>query len=148
MLHKFEGDKGRGPLVEAIAKQPIVAGDHALAEEIAGLVALRAVPAGATLIEQADEDNDLFLILAGEFQILVDGVVVAKRGAGDYVGEIAAIQPEFKRTATVVARTDAVVGKLPQAVLADLGDRHPTVYRAMAQQLAAHLLQRNKTSGG
>ena len=148
MLHKFEGDKGRGPLVEAIAKQPIVAGNHALAEEIAGLVALRAVAAGATLIEQADEDNDLFLILEGEFHVSIDGAVVAKRGAGDYVGEIAAIQPEFKRTATVVARTDAVVGKLPQAVLADLGDRHPTVYRAMAQQLAAHLLQRNKPGGG
>ena len=147
MLHKFEGDKGRGPLVEAIAKQPIVAGNHALAEEIAGLVALRAVPAGATLIEQADEDNDLFLILEGEFHILVDGAVAAKRGAGEYVGEIAAIQPEFKRTATVVARTDAVVGKLTEAALADLGNRHPGVYRAIAQQLAGHLLQRNKPAG-
>jgi CRP/FNR family transcriptional regulator, cyclic AMP receptor protein len=147
MLHKFKGDKGRGPLVEAIAKQPIVAGNHVLAEEIAGLVVLRAVPAGATLIEQADEDNDLFLIFEGEFQILVDGVVVAKRGAGDYVGEIAAIQPEFKRTATVVAKSDAVVGQLTEAALADLGDRYPTVYRAMAQQLAAHLLQRNKPGG-
>ena len=147
MLHKFVGDAGRGPLVEAIAKQRIVAGNHVLAEEIAGLVVLRAIPAGATLIEQADEDNDLFLIFEGEFQILVDGVVVAKRGAGDYVGEIAAIQPEFKRTATVVARSDAVVGKLTEAVLADLGDRYPTVYRAMAQKLAAHLLQRNKPTG-
>lgn len=147
MLHKFEGDKGRGPLLEAIAKQPIVAGNHALAEEIAGLVMVRAVPVGTTLIEQADEDNDLFLIFEGEFQILVDGVVVAKRGAGDYVGEIAAIQPEFKRTASVVAKSDAVVGKLTEAVLADLGDRYPIVYKAMAQQLAAHLLQRNKPAG-
>jgi CRP/FNR family cyclic AMP-dependent transcriptional regulator len=147
MLHKFEGDKGRGPLVEAIAKQPIVAGNHALAEEIAGLVALSAVPAGATLIEQAQEDNDLFLILEGEFQILLDGAVVAKRGAGDYVGEIAAIQPEFKRTATVVAKSDAVVGKLTEVALADLGGRYPTVYRAIAQQLAGHLLQRNKPGG-
>ncbi len=147
MLHRFEGDGGRGPLVAAIAKQWIVSGNRALAEEIAGSIALRAVPAGAMLIEQAQEDNDLFLIFEGEFHILVDGVVVAKRGAGDHVGEIAAIQPELKRTATVVARSDAVVGKLTESILADIGDRYPTVYKAIAQQLAARLMQRNKPAG-
>src|ERR1700761_6235806 len=148
MLQKFEGDTGRAFLIEAIARQHLTAGNRVLAEEIAGLVELRAVPAGATLIKQADEDNDLFLILDGEFQVLVDGTVAAKRGAGDYVGEIAAIQPELKRTATVVAKTDAVVGKLTEATLADLGDRYPTVYRAIAQHLAGHVLQRNKPDGG
>ena len=147
MLHRFKGESGRAPLVEAIAKQSIVAGNQALAEEIAGLVALRAVPAGATLIEQADEDNDLFLIFEGEFHILVDGVVAAKRGAGDHVGEIAAIQPALKRTATVVAKSDAVVGRLTETMLADLGDRYPIVYKAIAQQLAGRLMQRNKPAG-
>ena len=147
MLQRFEGDSGRGALVEAIAKQRLTAGNRALAEEIAGLVELRVVPAGATLIERAHEDNDLFLILEGEFIVSVDGAVVAKRGAGDYVGEIAAIQPELKRTATVVAKSDAVVGKLTEAALADLGDRYPAVYRAIAQKLAGHLLQQNKPAG-
>jgi CRP-like cAMP-binding protein len=147
MLNRFEGDIGREARVEAVARQRLLSGNRALAEEVADLVQLSAVPAGANLIEQAHEDNDLFLILEGEFHILVDGVVAAKRGAGDYVGEIAAIQPELKRTATVVARTDAVVGKLTEAILADLGDRYPTVYRTIAQQLAGHLLQRNKPGG-
>lgn len=148
MLHKFEGDGGRDALVEAVAKQPIVGGNRALAEEIAGLVSLRAVPAGGTLIQQADEDNDLFLIFEGEFHVLVDGGVVAKRGAGDHIGEIAAIQPALKRTATVVAKSDAVVGKLTHAVLTDIGDRYPTVYKAIAQQLAGRLLQQNKPAQG
>ena len=147
MLHTFEGDSGREALVEAIARQPIVAGNRALAGEIAGLVALRTVPTGGTLIQQADGDNDLFLIFEGEFHVLVDGAVVAKRGAGDHIGEIAAIQPALKRTATVVARSDAVVGKLTQATLTDLGDRYPTVYKAIAQQLAGRLLQQNKPAG-
>ena len=147
MLYRFEGDAGRGPLVDAIAKQQITSGNHALAEEIADLIALRAVPAGATLIEQASEDNDLFLIFEGEFEILVDGVVVAKRGAGEHVGEIAAIQPALKRTATVVAKSDAVVGKLTESIFADIGDRYPTVYKAIAQQLAGRLLQSNKPAG-
>ena len=144
MLDRFEGDVGHGPLVEAIARQPIASGNHALAEEIASLVELRAVPAGATLIEQAYEDNDLFLIFEGEFHVLVNGDVVAKRGAGEHVGEIAAIQPALKRTASVVAKSDAVVGKLTEGVLADLGDRYPIVYKAIAQQLAGRLLQKNK----
>ena len=144
MLYRFEGDRGREARIEAIAKQRLMSGNDALAKEIADLVELRAVPAGATLIEQAHEDNDLFLIFEGEFQILVDGAVVAKRGAGDHVGEIAAIQPELKRTATVVAMSDAVVGKLTESTLADIGDRYPSVYKAIAQQLAGRLLQRNK----
>jgi CRP/FNR family transcriptional regulator, cyclic AMP receptor protein len=144
MLDRFEGDRGRGPRVEAIAKQRITSGNHALAEELADVIELHAVPAGATLIEQAHEDNDLFLILEGEFHVLVDGVVVARRGAGDHVGEVAAIQPEFKRTATVVAKSDAVVGKLTESILLDIGDRYPTVYTVIAQQLAGRLLQRNK----
>jgi choline dehydrogenase-like flavoprotein len=98
------------------------------------LVVLRAVPVGDTLIQQADEDSDLFLIFEGEFQVLVGGAVVAKRGAGDHIGEIAAIQPALKRTATVVAKSDAVVGKLTQSILTDIGDRYPSVYKAIAQQ--------------
>jgi CRP/FNR family transcriptional regulator, cyclic AMP receptor protein len=144
MLDRFEGDQGRGLRIEAIAKQRITSGNHALAEELADMIELRAVPAGTTLIEQANEDNDLFLILEGELHVLVDGVVVARRGAGDHVGEVAAIQPEFKRTATVVAKSDAVVGKITESVLADIGDRYPIVYKVIAQQLAGRLLQQNK----
>jgi CRP/FNR family cyclic AMP-dependent transcriptional regulator len=144
MLDTFEGDQGRGSRIEAIAKQQLTSGNYALAEEIADLIELSAVPAGTTLIEQANEDNDLFLILEGELHVLVDEVVVARLGAGDHVGEIAAIQPEFKRTATVVAKSDAVVGKLTEAILVDIGDRYPIVYKVIAQQLAGRLLQRNK----
>jgi CRP-like cAMP-binding protein len=148
MLNRFEGDRGHKALVDAIARQPITAGNRVLAEEIAGRVALRAVPAGGTLIQQAGEDNDLFLIIEGEFQVLVGGTVVAKRGAGDYIGEIAAIQPALKRTATVMAKSDAVVGKLTQPAFTDIGDRYPTVYKAIAQQLAGRLMQQNKPAGG
>lgn len=148
MLEIFQGDRGREALVGALAKQSIVAGNRALAEEIAGKAELRAVPAGGTLIQQADEDNDLFLILEGEFHVSVDGALVAKRRAGDHIGEIAAIQPALKRTATVVAKSDSVVGKLTHAVLTDIGDRYPTVYKAIAQQLAGRLFQQNKPAEG
>jgi CRP-like cAMP-binding protein len=148
MLETFEGDRGREALVDAIAIQPITAGNRALAEEVADLVVLRAVPVGDTLIQQADEDSDLFLIFEGEFQVLVGGAVVAKRGAGDHIGEIAAIQPALKRTATVVAKSDAVVGKLTQSILTDIGDRYPSVYKAIAQQLAGRLMQQNKPVEG
>jgi len=147
MLDRFEGDSGREALIDAIARQPMTAGNRALAAEIAGLVTLRAVPAGGTLIQQAHEDNDLFLIFEGEFHVLVGGAVVAKRGAGDHIGEIAAIQPALKRTATVIAKSDAVVGKLTQPVLTDIGDRYPTVYKVIAQQLAGRLMQQNKPEG-
>ena len=147
MLNRFEGDAGRGPRVEAIARQRIAYRNLPLAEEIADVIELKAVPAGTALIEQADTDADFFLIFEGEFNILVDGAVVAKRGAGEHVGEIAAIQPELKRTATVVAKSDAVVGRLSEAIFTDVGNRHPTVYKAIAQQLAWRLMQQNRPAG-
>jgi len=144
MLNRFEGNAGRGSRVEAIARQRIAYRNLPLAEEIADVIELRTVPAGTALIAQADTDADFFLIFECEFNILVDGAVVAKRGAGEHVGEIAAIQPELKRTATVVAKSDAVVGRMSEAVFTAVGNRYPTVYRAIAQQLAGRLMQQTR----
>ena len=47
MQNRFEGAAGRGPRVEAIARQRIAYRNLALAEEIADVIELRAVPAPA-----------------------------------------------------------------------------------------------------
>jgi len=143
MLDRFLGDKGRRLRVEAFLSQRLVVGNRALADELADRVELLAVCAHATLIEQGAEDNDIYFILSGVFDVVVNGRSVAKRGPNDHVGEMAAIQPTQKRSASVVALEDAVVGKLQEDIFNEIGSRHPEMYRFIAQELSRRLLQRN-----
>lgn len=143
MKERFEGDAGRRLLTEALKTQKVVAGNLALAEVLAGLVEVRAVKAGETIIRQGASDNDLFFILTGSFSIVVNGKVVARRGAHEHVGEMAAIEPSQARTATVMADEDSVVCKLSESQLADVGQRYPDIWRAFAMELVRRLAQRN-----
>ncbi len=143
MIKRFEGKTGRKILVETLQEQKIVAGNTALAEQLADTAALLEVKVGTEIIKQADNDNDIYLIIAGSFDIVVNGRKVARRFPNDHVGEMAAIQPTQRRSATVVAAEDAVVCKLTEPELTVLGQEHPNIWRFFAKELARRLEQRN-----
>src|SRR5258708_6240292 len=143
MISRFEGVSGRRLRVETIAGQKLVGGNVALAEELADRVSLLALSKGQNLIEQNDGGNDLYLIFSGVFDVMVNGRIIGKRGPYDHVGEMAAIQPTQKRSATLTATEDAVVAKLSEADVHELGTRYPNIYRHIAQELARRLMQRN-----
>jgi CRP/FNR family transcriptional regulator, cyclic AMP receptor protein len=143
MIKRFEGEDGKKTLVEALRDQKIVAGNTALAEQIASTASLISVKAGAAIIEQGASDNDLYLIVAGAFDILVNGRRIARRGVNDHVGEMAAIQPSQRRSATVVAAEESVVSKLTEPQLSELASRYPDIWRTIAKELARKLEQRN-----
>ena len=103
MLQRFEGDSGRRLRVETLLAQKLVAGSAELAGELADRVTLRALPKDEVLIQQGGGDNDLFFLLSGMLDVIVNGRRVAKRGPGNHVGEMAAVQPSQKRAASVIA---------------------------------------------
>ncbi len=121
----------------------MVAGNLALAEELAGLVQLMHIKAGDTIIHQDAYDNDIYFILVGRFRIVIKGRVTGHRGVSDHVGEMAAIEPTQVRSATIVADKDSVVCKISEPQLADLGRRYPDIWRNLAKELARRLAQRN-----
>src|ERR1700733_7243795 len=96
LLDRFRGEGGRRLCVEALEAQRLVSGNRKLAEDLADRAEALAVPAGQTLISQGAEDNDIYFILAGTFDVVVNGRRVAGRSAGDHVGEMAAVQPAQK----------------------------------------------------
>jgi CRP-like cAMP-binding protein len=75
--------------------------------------ALRPVelPAGAYLIRQREEGDAYYAIAAGELDVTPDGRLLRRCGRGEGVGEIALLRA-VPRTASVVARTDALVYEL------------------------------------
>ena len=96
MLERFSGEKGRRLLVEAFARQRLVAGNGQLAEELADKVEVTSTPRGQVLIAQGGEDNNIFFILSGTFDISINGRRVAARGTDEHVGEMAAVEPSQK----------------------------------------------------
>jgi predicted nucleotide-binding protein len=143
MLSRFAGDAGRRLRLEALAAQKLIAGNRALAEEVDGKAQLLLVRAGDTLIEQGGTDNDVFLILVGSLNIIVNGRAIQRRVPNDHVGEMSAIEPTHRRSATVTAAEDSVVARLTEADFADLGRQYPEIYLFIAKELARRLLQRN-----
>ena len=138
LLEQFQGSDGRQHLLDALAAQPLV-GDKDLAVIVAQRLKLEEVPAGKNLIKQGASDTDLFLILKGAVSIAVDGRVVARKEAGEHVGEMAVVDPVTPRSASVVATADSVVARIAEPDFSALADRHPRLWRRIALELASRL---------
>jgi CRP-like cAMP-binding protein len=143
MKNRFEGPDGKRLLLDALKDQSIVSGNETLAEEIAGLGSFVPVSNGSPIITQGADDNDVYLILLGAFAIIVNGKQVNVRRAGTHLGEMAAIQPTQCRSATVTALEDSILLKLTEPQVAALGEKHPSIFRQFAKELARRLEQRN-----
>ena len=102
---------------------------------------------GSTIIEQGGSDNDVYLIVAGSCDIIVNGRTVGRRGPGDHVGEMAAIEPSQQRSASVVAAEEVVALKVAEPGFHAVAHAHPTIYKDIARELSRRLLQRNAFVG-
>jgi len=108
-------------------------------EGLAGALEPLDVPAGTTLIKAGEAGDSYYAIASGEFDVTRDGQLVRQSGRGEGVGEIALLR-SIPRTATVTARSDALVYELGREpfLAAVLG--HPATRReanSIADQLLA-----------
>jgi CRP-like cAMP-binding protein len=143
-LTVFQGGFGRGRLIDALQTQALIR-DEDMAIEIAKRVKVEEVATGATIISQGASDTDLFFVLNGEFSIIRNGREVARKGAGEQVGEMAMVDPIRCRFASVVACADCVVARISEFDFSALADRFPRLWRRIAMELANRL--RNQDSG-
>jgi predicted nucleotide-binding protein len=141
MIDRFQAN--RNVLIESLMEQKLVRGNEALADRIANSGDLMQVAPGEAIIEQSNCDNDVYLILAGSFDVIVNGRLVATRGPSDHIGEMAAIQPSQTRSASVIASTISVVFRIPNRAFLEVAREHSEVWRTIARELARRLEQRN-----
>lgn len=142
MKERFEGDN-RSNLIDALKRQEFVAGDIAIAEAMANQGELVEFEKLDKLIVEDGEDNDIYLLLTGSVSIVIKGNEYTARNAGQHVGEMAAIEPTLKRSATVVANEKVVVLKLTAAAFMSVGKSYPQIWLPMARELSRRLYQRN-----
>lgn len=147
MIDRFEGDAGRQNRVEAMQVQRLVGGNKELATELADAVTMKDVQPGQTIITQDGDDTEVYFIVSGNFEAFVNGRKVSNRSAGDCVGEMVAIEPAQRRSATVTASVRSLIAQISEGDFNAIASRHPDMYRNIARELARRLLQRNATVG-
>ncbi|MFT8898361.1 MAG: TIR domain-containing protein [Acetobacter sp.] len=148
MLNRFQGDSGHRLTKDLLNQQRMVQGNSLISTEVAEKSTVREFSSGETLIEQNGHDNSIYFILSGSVEIFVNGYPVALRGAGNHVGEMAAIEPAHRRSATVIAKEDTIVAELSEHDFTDIATRYPEIYRLIARELSRRLLERNKLVSG
>lgn len=133
-----------GALIEALRGQFIVHGDSALATELTKAVTLGEHRPGALLIQQDRADNHLFFILMGEVSIVINGQEIARRKAGEHVGEMALLDPGARRSGSVVARDTVVTAMITERDFSHIATTYPSAWRRIAVELGSRLRQRSR----
>ena len=90
--------------------------------------AVRKVKQGKSLVEQGERGDDLFLLLDGVLQVIIDGEPIAEVGPGAIVGERAILEGG-SRTGTLHALTKCRVAvargdQIDRAALEQLSEGH------------------------
>lgn len=143
MIERFQGDSNRRRRLEAIKRHGIVRNNEELAEALEAEMTLLEVGTGDQFITQNHDDDDLYLVLAGKVSAKVSGREVAVMGAGQHVGEMAVIDEGARRSASVYALEQTVLGKISEEAFSRIANAYPFLLRELACQLGARLRERN-----
>jgi predicted MFS family arabinose efflux permease len=127
------------PTVDALASLGLFDGaSRASLERLAGLVTEEAVAAGEVVIREGADADDLFVVRDGVFDAFIRGQVANTVTSGSWFGEIGLLQ-RVPRTATVVARTDGTVWRIPGeeflAALTDVASMPAALLTEMSERL-------------
>lgn len=99
------------------------------------------VEAGHAIMTQHEIGSTMYVVAEGQVAIEINGKEVARLGAGEVVGELAALDPE-PRTATVRAVTDCRLLYLDRELLYELMSERLDV----AQGVVRFLIRRYRSS--
>jgi len=127
---RIEEQLARVPLFEGLSKKEL--------QLVAQLTTYLEEPAGSVLTTQGEQGHEFIIVLDGEVEVRKDDTVIATRGAGTYIGEIALIDHR-PRTATVVATTPVKIEVIGQREFAGLLAEVPEISQKLLPAVARRL---------
>jgi CRP/FNR family transcriptional regulator, cyclic AMP receptor protein len=122
----------RVPLFDGVSKKHLA--------QISNLMTPVDLAAGDVLARQGEIGREFVILLEGEVDVARDGKVIAVRGPGDYIGEIALLDNQ-PRTATVTAKTDVAAEVLNRAEFASLLAAAPELSSRLMATLARRVAE-------
>ena len=120
----------------ALKMQPIFQSNGAAIVSVARKCKFESFPKGAKIISQGGKDTDLIFILKGSVEILVKNRNHIVRKAGTHIGEMAAIDPTAKRSATVRTIESTDIARISEEDFSKIAARWPNLWRQLALELA------------
>jgi CRP-like cAMP-binding protein len=97
------------------------------------------VPAGQVLVHAGDPGSGIFVILSGTAVVEARGETMIEVGPGEFVGELALLVPEAKRSARVRAKTDVRCLAIFAGDFRQLLEDEPRIALAMLPVIAERL---------
>jgi len=135
---RIEEQLARVPLFEGLSKKEL--------QLVAQLSTYLEEPAGAVLTRQGAQGHEFIIVLEGEVEVRRDDELIATRGAGTYVGEIALIDHR-PRTATVTTTTPVKLEVIGQREFAGLLAEVPEISQKLLPSVARRLADLEPESG-
>ena len=130
--------RNRGSVDERLAALQLFEGLSARqARSVAQLSTPVECPAGTTLAEEGTTGREFFMLLAGEVEVVQGHRLVATRGPGSHLGEIALLEHR-PRTATLIAKTPVTIAVASTGEFTTMLELVPEI----AQRLHASAIQR------
>lgn len=119
------------------------------ARVVVGYMSPRFIPADTTFIEEGDADDDGFMALLLDGEVIVEGITVSRTepvtitvlGPGSLVGEVGLVDQE-PRSASCTTSTDSSFAILTRAALSSLVSEQPSLGAKLLLAIAARLAQR------
>ena len=108
----------------------------------------RRLPAGKRVMTEGQGGIGFFVIEEGEVTVTVGGVERRTLGPGDYFGEMALIEPDATRSATVTATADTICHGMTQWEFGPFVREHPDVAWELLQALAARVREAERREAG
>ena len=133
----------RDAIVERLRATPLFGGlDDALLHRLVDMAEIVDLAAGATLIQEGDQADSLYVVLSGEMDVTKrsgsSDIPVAHVGPGALQGELAALEGG-RRLASVTATEQAEVLRIPVAAVRELLDAGPDVALAVIRTAVSRL---------
>ncbi len=117
-------------------------GDRSLLERIAMLVERIHLKADEPLFKKGDPGESMYIIEKGSLKVHDEGIQLAELGPGEYFGEASLID-NSPRTASISAKTDAIILRLGEKDFFSLLGSHPYMNRLLMKELINRLRNQN-----
>ncbi len=108
-LQGFTGSDGQDRIRNTLLQNQAIRGDEEIVKRLMASGQIVTFRKGERIIEQNAQGDDVYFLLTGEAYILLGKRKITMRSAPDQVGEMSAIEPGRKRSATVSVKSQTAL---------------------------------------
>ncbi|MFH1059012.1 MAG: cyclic nucleotide-binding domain-containing protein [Pseudomonadota bacterium] len=111
-------------------------------KRLADAATVMEAPAGAVITREKLVEEEMFLVLSGEFQVLLNGQRLVVLRPGDIAGELALFLPNHQRTANIEAVTPGRLVVIGRKFMATIKKENPALAAELLENLCRIMASR------